>query len=177
MIVSLSLTGRNPYLSTQQKVVQSRVYAQFLTIGIIVATAVFEIGDQRAGESRWEGKGGGEKGGEPGAAGEEVKGGKVMKREKREREQWDGEDQWRDMVEAEEERQKKREEKVHEIEERKRGGKGGKGHKEHKEHHEEGDKHEKNQKKGEGDGNNVGEDVQKRMGKAGAERAKGSETH
>ena len=54
MALALGLTGRNPYLSTQQKLVQARVYAQGLTIAVLVATAVFEIGDRGKGEGRWE---------------------------------------------------------------------------------------------------------------------------
>ena len=54
MVVALSLTGRNPYLSTQQKLVQARVYAQGLTVAVLIATAVFEIGDRGKGEGRWE---------------------------------------------------------------------------------------------------------------------------
>lgn len=54
MAISLGLVGRNPYLSTSQKLVQARVYAQTLTIAVLIASAVFEIGDQNAGEGRWE---------------------------------------------------------------------------------------------------------------------------
>ena len=41
MVASLSLVGRNPYLSTQQKLVQARVYAQGLTLAVLIATAIF----------------------------------------------------------------------------------------------------------------------------------------
>ena len=54
MVVALGLTGRNPYLSTQQKLVQARVYAQGLTIAVLIATAAFEIGDRGKGEGRYE---------------------------------------------------------------------------------------------------------------------------
>ena len=54
MAIALGLVGRNPYLSTQQKVVQARVYAQGLTLAVLVATAAFEIGDKGKGEGRWE---------------------------------------------------------------------------------------------------------------------------
>ena len=54
MAISLGLVGRNPYLSTSQKLVQARVYAQTLTIAVLIASAAFEIGDQNAGEGRWE---------------------------------------------------------------------------------------------------------------------------
>lgn len=54
MALSLGLVARNPYLSAQQKLVQSRVYAQALTIAVLVATAAFEVGDQRKGEGKYE---------------------------------------------------------------------------------------------------------------------------
>ena len=54
MGIALALVGRNPYLSTSQKIVQARVYAQGLTIAVLIATAAFEIGDQNKGEGRWE---------------------------------------------------------------------------------------------------------------------------
>ena len=54
MGIALGIVGRSPYLSTQQKLVQARVYAQGLTIAVLIATAVFEVGDQSKGEGRWE---------------------------------------------------------------------------------------------------------------------------
>lgn len=54
MAIALSIVGRSPYLSTAQKLVQARVYAQALTIGVLVATAAFEIGDRSKEEGRWE---------------------------------------------------------------------------------------------------------------------------
>lgn len=49
MIGSFALVGRNPYLTGQQKIVQARVYAQGLTLGVLCASAAFEISDQRRG--------------------------------------------------------------------------------------------------------------------------------
>ena len=54
MGIALALVGRNPYLTTSQKIVQARVYAQGLTLAVLVATAAFEIGDKNQGEGRWE---------------------------------------------------------------------------------------------------------------------------
>lgn len=54
MAIALGLVGRSPYLSTPQKIVQARVYAQGLTLAVLLATAVFEIGDRNEGEGRWE---------------------------------------------------------------------------------------------------------------------------
>ena len=54
MAIALGLVGRNPYLSTQQKLVQARVYAQGLTVAVLIATAAFEIGDRNNEEGRYE---------------------------------------------------------------------------------------------------------------------------
>ena len=54
MGTALGLVGRNPYLSRQQKLVQARVYAQGLTLAVLVATAAFEVGDANKGKGRWE---------------------------------------------------------------------------------------------------------------------------
>ena len=54
MGIALGLVGRNPYLSTTQKLVQARVYAQGLTVAVLIATAVFEIGDRNNEEGRYE---------------------------------------------------------------------------------------------------------------------------
>lgn len=50
----MGLVGRNPYLSGAQKLVQARVYAQGLTLAVLVATAAFEVGDASKGKGRWE---------------------------------------------------------------------------------------------------------------------------
>ena len=54
MAIALGIVGRSPYLTTAQKLVQARVYAQGLTLAVLVATAAFEIGDRGQGEGRWE---------------------------------------------------------------------------------------------------------------------------
>lgn len=54
MAVALTIVGKSPYLSTAQKLVQARVYAQGLTLAVLIATAVFEIGDKQKDEGRWE---------------------------------------------------------------------------------------------------------------------------
>ncbi|KAI1614718.1 hypothetical protein EDD36DRAFT_416258 [Exophiala viscosa] len=54
MVAAFALVNRNPYLTGQQKIVQARVYAQFLTLGVLVATAAFEISDQRSQTGRYE---------------------------------------------------------------------------------------------------------------------------
>lgn len=50
MVGSFALVGRNPYLSGQQKIVQARVYAQGLTLGVFCASAAFEMSDRRRGQ-------------------------------------------------------------------------------------------------------------------------------
>lgn len=52
--IALGLVGRNPYLTRAQKLVQARVYAQGLTLAILIATAAFEVGDASKGKGRWE---------------------------------------------------------------------------------------------------------------------------
>lgn len=54
MGIALGLVGRNPYLSKAQKLVQARVYAQGLTLAVLIATAAFEVGDANKGKGRWE---------------------------------------------------------------------------------------------------------------------------
>lgn len=107
MVAALALTGRNPYLSTQQKLVQARVYAQGLTVAVLIASAVFEIGDRGKGEGRWE---------TVQVVDESDPEGKRMVEKKVHHERYRGEDQWRDMMEAEEERENRRKESVREYE-------------------------------------------------------------
>jgi len=54
MAIALGIVGRSPYLTTQQKLVQARVYAQGVTVAVLIATAIFEIGDRNKGEGRYE---------------------------------------------------------------------------------------------------------------------------
>ena len=54
MGIALAIVGRSPYLTTSQKIVQARVYAQGLTLAVLVATAAFEIGDRNEEKGRWE---------------------------------------------------------------------------------------------------------------------------
>lgn len=54
MGAAFAIVGRNKYMSTSQKIVQARVYAQGLTLAVLIATAAFETADARAGKGRWE---------------------------------------------------------------------------------------------------------------------------
>ncbi|KAL8733064.1 MAG: hypothetical protein Q9181_003719 [Wetmoreana brouardii] len=111
MAIALTLVGRSPYLSTAQKLVQARVYAQGLTVAVLIATAVFEIGDRNKEEGRWETV----KYADPNDPEH-----KRLLEKRVHHESYSGEDLWRDMVEAEEQKQKARMDAIHEQEERDR---------------------------------------------------------
>lgn len=54
MATSMTIVGRSKYLSAAQKIVQARVYAQGLTLVVLVATAALELSDAKSGSGRWE---------------------------------------------------------------------------------------------------------------------------
>jgi len=54
MGIAFGLVSRNKYLTGAQKLVQARVYAQGLTLAVLVASAAFEVGDASKGKGRWE---------------------------------------------------------------------------------------------------------------------------
>ncbi|KAK2740903.1 hypothetical protein FQN55_008602 [Onygenales sp. PD_40] len=99
MIGSWMLVSRNPMLTKGQKIVQARVYAQGLTLAVMVGTAALEISDQRKGKGILD----------------KVKQKQVRTAKadegsnivaKQHKESYVGEDLWKDMVDAEEERLK-----------------------------------------------------------------------
>ncbi|KAJ6256533.1 hypothetical protein Dda_8395 [Drechslerella dactyloides] len=100
MAGSLALVYRDKYLTKAQKLVQARVYAQGLTLLVLLASAAFEISDARSGRKR------------------DVvmvpdptdPTGKRMVERKIHHEQYKGQDLWMDMVRGEEERMKRRKE-------------------------------------------------------------------
>ncbi|KAJ5693748.1 hypothetical protein N7536_004160 [Penicillium majusculum] len=47
MVGSFILVGRNPYLTSKQKIVQARVYAQGLTLAVIVSLAALDMSDRK----------------------------------------------------------------------------------------------------------------------------------
>ncbi|EPE10108.1 mitochondrial hypoxia responsive domain containing protein [Ophiostoma piceae UAMH 11346] len=51
---ALAIVGRDKYLTTAQKVVQARVYAQGLTLAVLLATAMLEMSDAKNSKGRWE---------------------------------------------------------------------------------------------------------------------------
>ncbi|PMD12748.1 hypothetical protein NA56DRAFT_652281 [Hyaloscypha hepaticicola] len=93
MGIALGLVGRNPYLSRAQKLVQARVYAQGLTLAVLVATAAFEVGDAKKGQGRWE---------TVMVLDPNDPEHKHLIEKKIHHEAYEGEDLWRDMVAAEE---------------------------------------------------------------------------
>ena len=99
MVGSFWLVGRNPYLTGQQKIVQARVYAQGLTLAVLVASAGFEVADQKRVRKAIE---------EARKARREA--GLVDDKKKETEEENTGSDEnsdmWKDMVAAEEERLK-----------------------------------------------------------------------
>jgi hypothetical protein len=102
MATALGIVGRNPYLTGQQKLVQARVYAQGLTVAVVIISLAFETRDSSKGRGRWE----------------TVKiidpndpQHKHIIEKRIHHEAYAGEDQWRDMVQAEEQRIHDKEEK------------------------------------------------------------------
>ena len=85
---AFALVSRSP-MNTAQKLVQARVYAQGLTMAVVIASLALEGADMKAAQ-------------------QESKDGKVTSAIKQKRRLTDA-DQWMDMVEAEEERMKERE--------------------------------------------------------------------
>lgn len=53
MAIALAMVSRSPG-TTAQKLVQARVYAQGLTLAVLIATATLEVNDAKKGENRWE---------------------------------------------------------------------------------------------------------------------------
>ncbi|KAL7270728.1 Replication factor C, subunit RFC4 [Rhizina undulata] len=95
MAVSLGLVSRNKYLTTSQKLVQARMYAQGLTLLVLIASAGFEVADAKKGEGRYETI----KIVDPNDPAH-----KHYIEKKIHHERYSGEDLWKDMIEAEEKR-------------------------------------------------------------------------
>ncbi|KAI0517188.1 mitochondrial hypoxia responsive domain-containing protein [Xylaria bambusicola] len=101
MGLALGLVSRNRFLSTPQKLVQARVYAQGLTLAVLVASAVFETSDARQGKGRWE---------TIMVVDPNDPEHKNMIEKRVHKEEYEGQDLWRDMVAAEERRLAQRKE-------------------------------------------------------------------
>ncbi|PHH73705.1 hypothetical protein CDD80_3630 [Ophiocordyceps camponoti-rufipedis] len=102
MGVALTIVGRAP-ISTPQKLVQARIYAQALTLAVLVVSAVFEMSDAKDGSGRWETV----LVVDPNDPKHEH-----LIEKKVHREDYEGQDMWKDMVEAEEQRLKDKERKA-----------------------------------------------------------------
>jgi hypothetical protein len=87
MATAFALVSRSP-MNTAQKLVQARVYAQGLTMAVVIASLALEGADMKA--ARGDGK---------------VTGAIKQKR-------LSDKDQWMDMVEAEEERMREKEQRL-----------------------------------------------------------------
>ncbi|KAG5983516.1 hypothetical protein E4U55_007982 [Claviceps digitariae] len=94
MAVALAIVGRSP-MSTSQKLVQARMYAQALTLAVLVVTAVFEVSDAQRGSGRWQ---------TVMVLDPNDPEHKHLIEKKIHKEEYEGQDLWKDMVEAEERR-------------------------------------------------------------------------
>lgn len=99
MGIALGLVRRNRYLTGAQKLVQARVYAQGLTVAVLLASFALEGSDAARGKGRWE---------VVRIVDPNDPEHKHMIEKRIHHERYEGEDQWMDMV-ATEERKMKRE--------------------------------------------------------------------
>ncbi|KAK4647791.1 Replication factor C, subunit RFC4 [Podospora bellae-mahoneyi] len=95
MGLALAMVGKNKYLSGSQKLVQARMYAQGLTLAVLIATAAFETADAKAGKGRWE---------TVMVVDPEDPEHKHLIEKRVRKEDYEGQNLWQDMVEAEERR-------------------------------------------------------------------------
>ncbi|KAL2271079.1 hypothetical protein VTJ83DRAFT_450 [Remersonia thermophila] len=95
MGAAMAIVGRSKYMSTSQKVVQARVYAQGLTLAVLIATAAFETADAKAGTGRWE---------TVLVVDPDDPEHKRLVEKKVHKEDYEGQDLWKEMVAAEEKR-------------------------------------------------------------------------
>ncbi|KAK0731438.1 hypothetical protein B0H67DRAFT_478344 [Lasiosphaeris hirsuta] len=95
MGIALAIVGRNKYLTTSQKLVQARMYAQGLTLGVLIASAAFETADAKSGKGRWE---------TVMVVDPNDPLHKHMIEKRIQKEEYEGQNLWKDMVEAEERR-------------------------------------------------------------------------
>jgi len=100
MVAAFTIVNRNKYLTGPQKLVQARVYAQFLTLGVLVASAAFELSDRNDEDKMWETV----KVIDPNDPEH-----KRLIEKRQHKEEWGGEDLWKDMVASEEQRLEERE--------------------------------------------------------------------
>jgi hypothetical protein len=94
MGLALALVGRAP-ISTAQKLVQARVYAQALTLAVLIVSAAFEMSDAKKGSGRWQ---------TVLVLDPNDPEHKKLIEQKIHKEEYEGQDLWKDMVAAEERR-------------------------------------------------------------------------
>lgn len=102
MGIAFGLVSRSPYLTGQQKLVQARVYAQGLTLAVLLASFALESNDMRVGKGRWE---------TVKILDPEDPAHKRIIEKRIHHEAYKGEDQWMDMIEAAEKKEKARQSK------------------------------------------------------------------
>jgi len=100
---SFAMVNRNRFLSGSQKLVQARMYAQGLTLAVLLASFALESKDAAQGKGRWETV----KVLDPNDPEH-----KQLIEKRIHKERYEGEDQWMEMVEAEEARIKARKEAI-----------------------------------------------------------------
>jgi len=93
MGIAFAIVGRSPYLTGAQKLVQARVYAQGLTLAVLLASFALEGNDMSQGKGRWETI----KVLDPNDPEH-----KRIIEKKIHHESYTGQDQWMDMIDAEE---------------------------------------------------------------------------
>jgi len=97
--VSIALVRRNPYLTTSQKIVQSRVYAQGLTVAVLLSSFALEANDATQKKGRWE---------TVRVLDPEDPLHQRLIEKRIHHERYEGEDQWMEVIAAEEQRMKDR---------------------------------------------------------------------
>jgi len=103
MGVAMAIVNRQKYMTGAQRLVQARVYAQALTVLVLVVTAVFEMNDAKKGEGRWE---------TVMVIDPNDPEHKHLIEKKVHKEEYEGQDLWKDMVAAKEKRIKDRKEQA-----------------------------------------------------------------
>lgn len=94
MGLAFALVSRSP-MNTANKLVQARVYAQGLTLAVLIVTAAFEMNDAKKGSGRWQ---------TIMVVDPNDPEHKHLIEKKIHKEEYEGQDLWMDMVEAEERR-------------------------------------------------------------------------
>ncbi|KAL7943255.1 hypothetical protein V8C42DRAFT_117110 [Trichoderma barbatum] len=94
LAVAFALVSRAP-MSTPQKIVQARVYAQGLTLAVLIVSAAFEVNDAKNAKGRWE---------TVMVIDPNDPEHKHLIEKRIHKEEYEGQDLWMDMVEAEEKR-------------------------------------------------------------------------